>query len=190
MISGKNRAKLISVSGSVEFSVVLEERPSYTTDVTEYPIEGGQQYSDHASNRPKSVSIEGIVTGQDASTKLDNIRFWQEKRLSVTYSGRGTYRNFIIKEFRVVEDVSIGDGFRFSLVLQEIKIAIVKTISVKPDPVLEKIVSKTVPAQTQTQVAPISNRGREQPQPAIMGIPGPVFDSVSILKSILNPWSR
>ena len=190
MISGKNRAKLISDSGSVEFSVVSEERPSYTADVTEYPIEGGQQYSDHASNRPISVSIEGIVTGHDASTKLDNIRFWQEKRLPVTYSGRGTYRNFIIKEFRVVEDVSIGDGFRFSLVLQEIKIAIVKTISVKPDPVLEKIVSNTVPAQTQTQVAPISNRGREQPQSAISRIRVSAVVGVSILKSILNPWSR
>ncbi len=190
MIPVANRAKLIAVSGSVGFSVVSEERPSYSTDVTEYPIEGGQQYSDHASIRPVSVTFDGVVIVPEASAKLDKIQSWQRERLPVTYSGRGTYRNFIIKEFRVVEDVVIGDGFRFSLILQEIKIAASKVISSDRDPVLKKIWTDHVPAQTETQVAQLSDRGREQPQRALAGIPKSAFDSVSILKSILNPWSQ
>lgn len=192
MITSTNRAKLNSTSGSIEFSVVSEERPTYTTDVTEYPIESGQQYSDHASIRPNSVTIEGIVAGNGASTKLDRIRSWQQKRLPVTYSGRGTYRNFIIKEFQVVEDVVIGDGFRFSLILQEIKIAVSKEINTDKDPVLKEIRVDHVPAQTQTQVAGVSNRGREQPQQAVPGIPKPVLDSANVLKNIFGrgpKWS-
>jgi len=114
-----SRAKLTSSQGTVEFGVVSEERPDYVADITEYPIEGGNQISDHAALRPATLAIDGVVAGPSAAGVLATVRSWQENRLLVTYSGRGTYRDFVIKEFRPTEDVEVGDGFRFSMTLQE-----------------------------------------------------------------------
>ena len=52
-----NRAKLTSSQGTVEFGVVSEERPDYVADITEYPIEGGNQISDHAALRPVTLAL-------------------------------------------------------------------------------------------------------------------------------------
>lgn len=185
-----SRAKLTSTQGAVEFGVVSEERPDYVADITEYPIEGGNQISDHAALRPVSLAIDGVVVGPSAAGALASVRSWQENRLLVTYSGRGTYRDFVIKEFRPTEDVEVGDGFRFSMTLQEVRIVSPATIlRVKRDPALPEIVADQ---QTAAQVQPVAAKGREQPQEAPMGLPSGLIGSIDALKSILGrgpKWS-
>lgn len=178
-----SRAKLTSSRGSVEFGVVSEERPDYVADITEYPIEGGNQISDHAALRPVTLAIDGVVAGPSAAEVLASVRSWQENRLLVTYSGRGTYQDFVIKEFRPTEDVEVGDGFRFSMALQEVRIVSPATIlRVKRDPALPEIVADQ---QTAAQVQPVAAKGREQPQAAPMGLPTGLIGSIAALKSVL-----
>ncbi len=185
-----SRAKLASSQGTVEFGVVSEERPDYVADITEYPIEGGNQISDHAALRPATLAIDGVVAGSSAAEVLATVRSWQENRLLVTYSGRGTYRDFVIKEFRPTEDVEVGDGFRFAMALQEVRIVSPATIlRVKRDPALPEIVTDQ---QTAAQVQPVTTRGREQPQPAPMGLPTGRIGSIDALKNVFGrglKWS-
>lgn len=185
-----SRAKLTSSQGTVEFGVVSEERPDYVADITEYPIEGGNQISDHAALRPVTLAIDGVVAGPSAAGVLVAVRSWQENRLLVTYSGRGTYRDFVIKEFRPTEVVEVGDGFRFAMALQEVRIVSPATIlRVKRDPALPEIVTDQ---QTAAQVQPVAAKGREQPQAAPMGLPAGLIGSVDALKNIFGrgpKWS-
>ena len=185
-----SRAKLTSSQGTVEFGVVSEERPDYVADITEYPIEGGNQISDHAALRPVTLAIDGVVAGPSAAGVLATVRSWQENRLLVTYSGRGTYRDFVIKEFRPTEDVEVGDGFRFAMALQEVRIVSPATIlRVKRDPALPEIVTDQ---QTVAQVQPVAAKGREQPQTAPMGLPAGLIGSIDALKSVFGrgpKWS-
>lgn len=185
-----SRAKLTSSQGTVEFGVVSEERPDYVADITEYPIEGGNQISDHAALRPVTLAIDGVVAGPTAAGVLATVRSWQENRLLVTYSGRGTYRDFVIKEFRPTEDVEVGDGFRFAMALQEVRIVSPATIlRVKRDPALPEIVADQ---QTAAQVQPVAVKGRDQPQSAPMGLPAGMIGSIDALKSVFGrgpKWS-
>ncbi len=183
----KQRARLTSSLGTVEFSVISEERPDFITDVTEYPVEGGQLFSDHASFRPISVSIDGIIAGYDASEKLENIRNWQQQRISVSYSGRRAYQNLVIKEFRPTENVEIGDGFQFSMTLQEIKIATLQVKTVARDPAIEEIITDQG-AQTSTQVSDVTEQGREQPQQSKLGMAFDAVKSTVSVMSVLNPF--
>ncbi len=184
------RAKLSSEQGSVAFSVVSEERPDFVAEVTQYPIEDGLNVSDHAALRPTTLSIDGMVTGTGAASTFASIEGWQKDRLLVTYSGRRTYRDFVIKEFRPTEDVTIGDGFRFVITLQEVKIAAPASVQrVKRDPALPKIVRDE---QTAAQVTPVATKGRDQPQPAPAGLPAGLIGSISALKDIFGrgpKWS-
>jgi hypothetical protein len=185
-----SRAKLTSSQGTVEFGVVSEERSDYVADITEYPIEGGNQISDHAALRPVTLAIDGVVAGPTAAGVLATVRSWQENRLLVTYSGRGTYRDFVIKEFRPTEDVEVGDGFRFAMALQEVRIVSPATIlRVKRDPALPEIVADQ---QTAAQVQPVAAKGRDQPQSAPMGLPAGMIGSIDALKSVFGrgpKWS-
>ena len=185
-----SRAKLTSSQGTVEFGVVSEERPDYVADITEYPIEGGNQISDHAALRPATLAIDGVVAGPSAAGVLATVRSWQENRLLVSYSGRGTYRDFVIKEFRPTEDVEVGDGFRFAMTLQEVRIVSPATIlRVKRDPALPEIVADQ---QTAAQVQPVAAKGREQPQAAPMGLLVGLIRSINALKNIFGrgpKWS-
>jgi hypothetical protein len=185
-----SRAKLTSSQGTVEFGVVSEERSDYVADITEYPIEGGNQISDHATLRPVTLAIDGVVAGPSAAGVLATVRSWQENRLLVSYSGRGTYRDFVIKEFRPTEDVEVGDGFRFAMTLQEVRIVSPATIlRVKRDPALPEIVTDQ---QTAAQVQPVAAKGREQPQAALMGLPVGLIGSINALKNIFGrgpKWS-
>ena len=185
-----SRAKLTSSQGTVEFGVVSEERSDYVADITEYPIEGGNQISDHATLRPVTLAIDGVVAGSSAAGVLATVRSWQENRLLVSYSGRGAYRDFVIKEFRPTEDVEVGDGFRFAMTLQEVRIVSPATIlRVKRDPALPEIVTDQ---QTAAQVQPVAAKGREQPQAAPMGLPAGLIGSINALKNIFGrgpKWS-
>jgi len=184
----QQRARLTSSLGTVEFSVISEERPDFITDVTEYPVEGGRLFSDHASFRPISISIDGIIAGYGTPEKLSNIRNWQQQRIPVSYSGRRSYRDLVIKEFRPTENVEIGDGFQFSMVLQEIKIASLQVKTVARDPAIEEIVSEQA-AQTSTQVADITEQGREQPQQSKISMAFDAVKSTVSVMSVLNPFT-
>ena len=53
--------------GDIELSVVTSDDPTSDVEVTEKPVERGQDVSDHVKKKPETLAISGVVVGDDAS---------------------------------------------------------------------------------------------------------------------------
>ena len=131
------RAKLKSLEDqeSIELDVVIDERPEYNTEVSEHPIEDGASVSDHVALRPIQIAMNGVVAGEGAGEKIGRLRRWRNDRHRLRYSGRNIFKNYVISEFSSEHDARVGDGFRFRMVLQQVRIvkpSIVEITAVDP----------------------------------------------------------
>ena len=169
------RARLISLTDEEEITldVVIEERPEFNNEVSDHPLEDGLSVSDHVALRPISVPMNGVVAGEGAADKIATLRRWRNERHRLRFVGRNIFRNYVIGELQTEHDVSVRDGFRFRLVLQEVRIVKPAVVElVKPDPVSEEPAEPSPPAQSQatsTQTKQTDNKGRQQAEPVQEG---------------------
>lgn len=116
--------------GGVELDVTLRETHSYTSRVTNYPIEEGSTLSDHIINEPTIVVLEGTVTDTplsilpffnrsiDAFNRLIEIH---QKRESITVvTGLKKYANMVITNLDIPRDIRTGQSLTFTIELKEI----------------------------------------------------------------------
>lgn len=108
--------------GNVVFSVTQSESTDMSADVTNRAIEGGT-ISDHISNNPLTMSMSGVIVGNNAQKDLTEIRGYLKNGELLKYTGVETATNMVITSFSTDRDVSIKGGVSFSLTLQEILIA-------------------------------------------------------------------
>lgn len=123
------RSLLISDDGNqVEFSVVESENPTRTNQVTDNPVENSVNIVDHVKAEPLYFQINGVVTGTNAGDVYSKlVRFW-EKGLLLTYSGRNVIPNVVIETMPTIHDKDISNGFKFTITLKQIRIAILKYV--------------------------------------------------------------
>lgn len=144
--------------GDVEFSVVSEESPQLTNEITERTVERGTDIADHVRITPAMLSISGVVVGDDAGQKLNKLREYTRKGEILRYAGRNTFGQMIIQSFPTQHTVEIRNGFRFRMDLKQIRIARLETVQfVTTDPV-----RKT--NTTSTQVQEVQEKGTQQLQ--------------------------
>jgi len=177
------RAKLKSLEDqeTIELDVVEEERPEFNSEVSDHPIEDGASVTDHVSLRPISVPMNGVVAGEGAADKIATLRRWRNEKHRLRYVGRNIFKNYVVSEFNSEHDAGVGDGFRFRLELQQVRIvkpAVVELVN--PDPVTEGPEIEESPAGTQataTQTKETEDKGRQQPvdtgQPSLEEEPEP-----------------
>ena len=55
-----NRARGKSI-GNIEIDAFIEENIEYANTVTEYPVETGQEITDHIFNRPTQLRVRGVI---------------------------------------------------------------------------------------------------------------------------------
>ncbi len=108
--------------GDVIITVTSDETTTMSNDITDKPIEGGT-VSDHVLNKPLTMSITGIIVGDDCQEKLDKIRSYLVNGDLVRYIGAETAKNMVIESFGTGRSVSIKGGVSFSLSLKEIRIS-------------------------------------------------------------------
>ena len=108
--------------GDVIITVTSDETTTMSNDITDKPIEGGT-VSDHVLNKPLTMSITGIIVGDDCQEKLDKIRSYLVSGDLVRYVGAETAKNMVIESFGTGRSVSIKGGVSFSLSLKEIRIS-------------------------------------------------------------------
>lgn len=161
-----SRAKLISLDDStwIELDVVISESVKNTAKVTTSPIEDGRNISDHMTVDPVSMSMSGVVVGIEAEQKRQTLKRWRDDRHRLQYIGRSTLFGYVITGFDETYDAQIGDGFKFSITLQEIKVVkpLINTI-VEPDPAPINPVNTENPAATyavQSQLSVETDLGR------------------------------
>jgi len=116
--------------GGVELDVTLREVHSFTSRVTNYPIEEGSILSDHIINEPAVVVLEGIVTDTplailtffnrsiDAFNRLVEIH--QKREIITVVTGLKKYPRMAITNLDVPRDIRTGQSLTFSIELKQV----------------------------------------------------------------------
>jgi len=108
--------------GDVIFSTTTGENATLTCDITDKAIEGGN-VADHGDFKPLSMSISGIIIGDDAQEKKEKIQKYMMDVEVLRYIGIETANNVCITNFTITRNSSISNGFDFTMTLKEIRIA-------------------------------------------------------------------
>lgn len=148
--------------GDVEFSATTEENVRYENEVTDRPVEDLGYISDHVKQRPIRFDISGIVTGDDAYSKLKLLRKYTEGKQVYTYFGRNIMESVVIESFTTSHGKNIRNGFNFDMSLKIIKRANSKTVTVTGADTGTDT-TKTANIQkysVKTEVSPVKVRGK------------------------------
>lgn len=154
------RAKI----GSVEFSVIESENPQNNLEITEKPVENGQDVADHGKLKPPTISLTGVIVGTDASSKLAQLKKYQKEVRLLKFVGRTSYDNMVIESLSTIHDTETSNGFKFTINLKQVRIATAKDVSITVVNPQTKKPSK----KTNTQVKKKTNNGKQQPKTKTM----------------------
>lgn len=128
LLFGKKYAR--TAVASVVLDAVLSEEHVYNSRVTNYPIENGQDISDHIINEPDTLQITGVVSDTplsflapfnrsvNAFNSLIEIHNRRERITVVT--GIKVYTNMVITSLQVPRNVQSGQSLTFVIDLQKI----------------------------------------------------------------------
>lgn len=141
--------------GDIGLTAVISDDPTSDVEVTEKPVERGQDVSDHVKKKPETLNISGVVVGDDASSKLNKIKEYQRTGKLLTYIHRVWYENVVIESLNTRHGANVANGFEFDMVLKLVRIAVPKEIA---------ITNLSPPVATRTKQT--TNAGTKQPQVA------------------------
>ena len=133
--------------GGVKLSIVENEQPQYVNNVTEKPVESGQNITDHVQRQPESILITCRLTGIDWREKLKRLQSAADRALLLTYNGKTRLDNAVIQNIYQTHDRLIADGVRLSITMRQIRIVEAREdVILAPEPVTPKVagVSATV----------------------------------------------
>lgn len=102
---------------------IASEDISYSSTKTDHPVEEGVNITDHVKRNPVTVSVSGVIAGPNAAQDIANLQYLHDSRQPVTYVGRGALHNAIILSFSTSADKDIVNGRKYSIKLEEIRIA-------------------------------------------------------------------
>lgn len=141
----------------VILDAVVKESPTMTADVTDKPVEKGEDISDHMKKKPFTLQLDGSMVN-NAASKLALLRSYQKDAKLLKYTGRNIFDNMVITSINTDHSVENSKGFDYSITLQHVKIAKPETFEVNvknPD-------TKKQDAATATKVKKKTNAGRKQ----------------------------
>jgi uncharacterized protein YjhX (UPF0386 family) len=124
------------------FDAFTKENHTGSVRVTEHPVQGGANISDHAYNLADKLtleilvsdSVESIVAGQFAGGKTKSISAYEvirklkEKRALVSVRTRlHYYTNMIIENMTTSDDYKSANSLRCTVILRQVMMAVVAT---------------------------------------------------------------
>lgn len=136
----------------VQFDAVENELWSLSTTVTNYPVEKGEDISDHIKVNSDSITITATITNHTGINsinleslariqglnevedvvrqRLDQLKTWQKEGSLLTYFGavREPVENFVITSLQPGRDSGTGDAVDLSIGLQKVTIAQYKEV--------------------------------------------------------------
>src|SRR5574343_914401 len=123
--------KIARING-IALDVVISETPDFPSEVTAYPVENGEDISDHVHNQPVGVTIEAVVSsipigtaserGDDPVTQvraaLEELRASSQP---FVYEGlRFTYASMVFESLSFPFDSSTGNSLRVSASMRRV----------------------------------------------------------------------
>ncbi|CAG7592093.1 hypothetical protein PEPTYR26121_01491 [Peptoniphilus tyrrelliae] len=136
---------------------VVDENPSNTAEVTDKPVEKGEDISDHLKVKPYTVKLSGSIVN-DAAGKLELLKTYQRDAKLLTYTGRNSFKDLVLTNLDTKHSVENSKGFDYSITLTHVKIAKPETFEVN----VKNPESKKQDAKTATKVKAKTNEGRKQ----------------------------
>ncbi len=118
----------LSKIGDVEFSATTTEDVTYENEVTDRPVEELGYISDHVKQKPVKFSISGVVTGEDAYSRLKMLRKYCKGKQVYIYYGRNIFANVVIESLSTSHAGNIRNGFSFKIDCKIIKQAVSKQV--------------------------------------------------------------
>lgn len=132
------------------YILVEDESPSFEIDITDQPVERDIDLSDHVQRKARTLSISGVIVGDNADSTRAMIVKAQDRGEVVRFSGRTMFTG-LLSGFSPKHDHTIKDGFAFTLTMKEVRIAVSSYVGKLPTPI-------------KVQVAKAANAGVKQPQ--------------------------
>lgn len=142
----------------VILDAVVDENPEFKAEVTEKPVETGQDISDYMKQQPLKIRLSGHCV-KDAASKHEKLRAYQKEKKLIKYNGRGIYSNAVITELNTKHNTNNAFGFDFDITLTCVRIAKPEEFQVKTrDP------NGKDDAKSATKTRPKTKTGRQQLQ--------------------------
>lgn len=143
----------------IDLDAVVTEAETKNADVTNRPVEKGEDIQDHMKVKPYDIRLTGTMV-EDAMGKIDTIEGFQKDAKLLTYVGRRQIENLVITSFSTKFSKDVKDAYDFDISLQEIKLAKPETFKLN----VANPVSKKPDSKTNAKVKAVSNEGRKQVQ--------------------------
>lgn len=146
---------MIKING-FEIDAALTENHSYSSDVTEHPVEKGADITDHVRAKPPTITIEGIVSDTpvgDLATRrstttlpsddaIQLLRKIHTARAPISIeTSKGVYKNVVMEMLAIPVDAETGAALRFRATFRQIEIV----------EVVRKVVKVAVPRSNKKQ---------------------------------------
>jgi len=109
--------------GDVEVTVGTEEQVDKKNNITDYPVEDGSVVSDNSERQPLILNVSGMVKGQNAFKKLQQLRKYCDNADIINYSGRNAFSNCVIESLSTSHGKNVKGGFTFTATIKQVLIA-------------------------------------------------------------------
>lgn len=143
--------------GAVIMDALIDEDINRTADITDKPVEKGQDIADHMKPKGHVLRLSGSMV-DDAPKKLNLLKNYQKKAELLKFQGRNIYENVVITSLDTRHTVANSKGFDYSITLEQVRIAKPETFVVN---VKNPDTGKQDP-KTATKVKEKTNAGRKQ----------------------------
>lgn len=136
---------------------VVDENPTMSADVTDHPVEKGQDISDHMQEKPATMKVSGSIVNESPE-KLEMLRNYMRDATLLKYVGRNIFADVVLINLNTKHNANNAMGFDYDITLKRVRIAKPETFEVNvKDPVSNKQDAKTA-----TKVKEKTNAGRKQ----------------------------
>lgn len=88
-----------------------------------HPVENGVDITDHVKREPISLSISGLIVGENAADILNRLKWLQSQGSIISYIGRNICSNMQIQSFNTSHPNTVWGGCKFDMELKEVRIA-------------------------------------------------------------------
>lgn len=129
---------------------VISETPDYSVNVTQFPVEDDIDLTDHVERLPSVMTITGKILGPDAANIREKLKEAMYRGERLDYVGRNAFRRVLITNISTEHDYEVSNGFRFTMTLQQVRVAKPSYAPFLNDPVML------------SQVKPTTSAGRQQ----------------------------
>ena len=156
--------------GDVDINATTAEVVTLENEITQRRVEDRGTIHDHIQNKPLLLNIEGFVTGENASEKLELLRKYMREKFMLKYIGRNIITRLVLETFSSSHDKNVGNGYNFRCVLQQITISTLLLQQViAPDP----SIPRRPPQETRSATQNTQNLGTQTPTEGLEQTEGP-----------------